>query len=69
MYSAKKGEVSGEVRISCDKVKAPVRKGDAIGKAYVISDGETIAEINLLSAENVEKATFADIIFKIAENW
>ena len=65
----KKGEVSGEVRISCDKVKAPVRKGDAIGKAYVISDGETIAEINLLSAENVEKATLADIIFKIAENW
>lgn len=65
----KKGEISGEVRISCDKVKAPVRKGDAIGKAYVISDGETIAEINLLAAENVEKATLADIIFKIAENW
>lgn len=46
--------------ISVDKIKAPVKKGDVIGKAKVISNGEVVDEVDVTVSEDVEKAHLFD---------
>ncbi|MDO5335855.1 MAG: D-alanyl-D-alanine carboxypeptidase family protein [Eubacteriales bacterium] len=41
-----------------DKIKAPVKKGDVLGKAQYLVDGKVLGEVNILSSEDVEKADF-----------
>lgn len=41
-----------------DKVKAPVKKGDVLGKVQYLVDGKVLGEVNILSSEDVEKADF-----------
>ena len=66
----KKGEQKGELVIELEKnVKAPVAKGDIVGKAY-IKDGETVLkEVNLVATETIEKATYFDSLNNIIKQW
>lgn len=66
----KKGEQKGELVIELEKnVKAPVAKGDVVGKAY-IKDGETVLkEVNLVATETIEKANYFDSLNKIIKQW
>ncbi|MBQ8980723.1 MAG: D-alanyl-D-alanine carboxypeptidase [Eubacterium sp.] len=52
-----------------DKVTAPVKKGDNLGKISVMSDKAKIGEIALVAPENVDKiehaSIFSDILTKI----
>ncbi len=41
-----------------DELKAPIKKGDIIGKIEYYLNGEKIGEANILSGESVEKAGF-----------
>lgn len=50
-----------------DNLIAPIKKGDVLGKVKYSLNGKSIGEMNLISFENVKKATFADeliILFK-----
>ena len=49
--------------------KAPVRKGDKVGKIYVIRNSELIDFSELLANEDASATTIMDNITKIAENW
>ncbi len=66
----KKGEQKGELVIELEKnVKAPVAKGDIVGKAY-IKDGETVLkEVNLVATETIEKANYFDSLNNIIKQW
>lgn len=66
----KKGEQKGELVIELEKnVKAPVTKGDVVGKAY-IKDGETVLkEVNLVATETIEKANYFDSLNNIIKQW
>ncbi len=66
----KKGEQKGEFVIELEKnVKAPVAKGDVVGKAY-IKDGETVLkEVNLVATETIEKANYFDSLNNIIKQW
>ncbi len=66
----KKGEQKGELVIELEKnVKAPVAKGDVVGKAY-IKDGETVLkEVNLVATETIEKANYFDSLNNIIKQW
>ena len=49
--------------------KAPLAKGDKVGEIEVYKDGILCDTVNLVCAEEVERANFFDNWHKIAENW
>lgn len=51
------------------KLKAPIAKGDEVGKLTVYSDGKVVAEATLYAASDVEKASLWDKIRNIGEEW
>ena len=61
-----------EVKIKYElpkEIKAPIQKGDCIGNALIIVDGEVIAEISLIAENSVDKQGFGDILSKITDNF
>ena len=48
-----------------DEVKAPVKKGDTVGRICYRINGKEIGSINLIAATPVEKADFGDYLKKI----
>lgn len=59
-----RGRNKGEIRFELpESVKAPVKKGDVIGKALVVdSNGNTVDESNIIALETIEKLSFWEII-------
>jgi len=47
-------------------LKAPVKKGSVVGKAVYTLDGEEIGQMEIVSAENIRKAGFADYLKRVA---
>lgn len=67
----KKGEKC-EVNLKFEtnnKIKAPISKGDVLGKAYVIKDGVVIGEVNLVAKNSVSKPNFKDSFKKVLDNY
>ena len=48
-----------------DKIKAPVAKGDIVGKGYIVRDGEVTGEFEVVAAEDVKRASLLDLIRRI----
>lgn len=51
------------------RLKAPVRKGDLAGDVTYLLDGKEIGKIDLIAAQNVEKAGFFDYLHKILKHF
>lgn len=59
-------KAAAELRLELpDKVKAPVRKGDVVGKGYVVVDGTVVREFDLVAAEDVARASIWDLFRRI----
>jgi len=66
----KKGKISGELIVKINKnIKAPLKKGDVIGKALVKNGEIILAQTLLISPDNVEQAGFSDILNDILVAW
>lgn len=52
-----------------NNVKAPVAKGECVGRIEVYKDGIIYDTVNLVAAEEVQKAGFGDNLKKVAQNW
>lgn len=50
-------------------VKAPVKKGDKVGEAYLVKDGVIVDKVAIVANEDVERMSFFDAIGEIAKNW
>ncbi|MDE6373659.1 MAG: D-alanyl-D-alanine carboxypeptidase, partial [Clostridia bacterium] len=50
-------------------IKAPIKKGDVVGKIEVYKDGVLYDTVDLLAAENADKATYGDFFKKVARDW
>ena len=50
-------------------VKAPVKKGDKVGEAYLIKDGVVIDRVGVVANEDVARLNLFDAIGEIAKNW
>ncbi len=69
-FSEKNGKSNVELRYDLKKsVKAPVRAGDVIGKAYLIKDGIVIKEEEVVAYESVERKSLFDAIRDVARDW
>ncbi len=70
-YITKKGDKS-EFDITYEnpqKINAPTKTGDVIGKVIISKEGNLIKEINLIVKDNVEKMSLKDCFDKVVENW
>ena len=56
--------IEKEIQIK-EGITAPVKKGDVLGKAVFMLEGEVIGETDIIATENVEKAGFFDYLKKI----
>ncbi len=52
-----------------DRVKAPVRRGDAVGKVYLLKDGVVLFETEVVVNEDVERMSLFDAIGEIGKQW
>lgn len=52
-----------------DNIKAPIYEGDCIGTMYVIVDGQIIKDIEIVSADNIEKQNYKDILNKLVDKF
>ena len=52
-----------------DSVKAPVAKGQKVGTIQVYRDGVLVKSVNVVSAEDVRRASYADRIREVADGW
>ena len=64
MEGRKLENIEKEIQIK-EGITAPVKKGDVLGKAVFMLDGEVIGETDIIATENVEKAGFFDYLKKI----
>ncbi len=55
--------------IIADKVKAPVAKGQTVGRIEVYKDGILCDTVNVVSAEDIKKANFIDYLKDISDEW
>ncbi len=70
LFSEKNQKRSVEVNFEpLEKIKAPVKKGEIIGKLFVYENNIEIACVNVLSNENVNEKTFFDVIKEVTLNW
>ena len=61
---SEKGDIEQEIYLP-DEIKAPVAKGQSIGKVVFSCGGKTIGEVELISAENIEKKGFSEYLKEI----
>ncbi|MGN1208031.1 MAG: D-alanyl-D-alanine carboxypeptidase family protein, partial [Christensenellales bacterium] len=52
-----------------DNLKAPIKKGDVVGKVFVVKDGVVIGEVNITSKTEVLKSSYKDSLKKILDNF
>ena len=60
----KENQVKCQINLASD-VMAPVTQGQKLGEIIVTCDGKEIAKTNLISPENIEKATFKEVFLKM----
>ena len=69
-FGEKNGKSSAEIRYDIKKsVKAPIKAGDVIGKAYLIKDGIVVKEEDVVAYESVERKSLFDAIRDVAHAW
>lgn len=61
-------EITTKTEINQNLV-APIKRGDSVGKIYVLKNGQVKAETDLISEQNAEKATYFDYLSKTVKNW
>ena len=58
-----------EVKVETKKLTAPIRKGDAVGTAKLISNGQLIDECKLVAAHDVKTWNIASAFKALLRNW
>ncbi len=68
---SKRGEQKSNytIEVTYNALRAPISKGEEIGKTYIFKDGVEVDCVPLVASESVEKATFWDRIKDIAMEW
>ena len=51
------------------EIKAPLSKGEVVGKIEIYKDGIIYDTIDVIASEEVMKADYGDNLRKTAENW
>lgn len=63
-----KEKLKKEVKIP-ENVEAPLKKGQKVGEVQYTVDGKIVEKVDIVSACDVERASFIKIFFKLATGW
>ena len=59
-----------EVQVNLkDKLDAPIKKGDVIGKKIILNNNDKVGEVNILATEDIEKANIFVRLWRSFVNW
>ena len=61
LYKKVDGEITPTYEIKLDKIKEPIKKGDVVGKLYVMNNDDVINEVDLTVKEDVDKCNFFEL--------
>ncbi len=68
LYKKIEGEINPTYEVTIDEIKVPTKKGDVIGKLYVMNNDEVINEVDLTVSEDVEKCNLIELYGKYIKN-
>ncbi len=68
LYKKIEGEITPTYEFKIDDIIAPVKKGDIIGKLYVMNNDEVINEVDLTVKKDVEKCNIIELYGKYLKN-
>lgn len=68
LYKKVEGEITPTYEIEVDDITAPVKKGDIIGKLYVMNNDEVINEVDLTVKKDVKKCNLIELYGKYLKN-
>ena len=68
LYKKVDGEITPTYEIKLDKIKEPIKKGDVVGKLYVMNNDDVINEVDLTVKEDVDKCNFFELYLKYLKN-
>lgn len=69
LFSTKNDDRKVTFDVIDGKVKAPVAKGQVVGRIDVYRDGVLYKSVDVVSAEDVKKASFGDRLRRVADGW
>lgn len=69
LFCKKGADCDVTFEVTDNKVKAPVAKGQIVGKIDVYREGVLYKSVNVVSAEDVKKASYADRLKAVADGW
>lgn len=69
VFSAIDENLEIERHVVAYDLKAPIKKGDVVGKIEVYKNGVLCDTVDLLAAEDADKATYGDFFKRVARGW
>lgn len=69
LFCKKGADCDVTFEVTDNKVKAPVAKGQIVGRIDVYREGVLYKSVNVVSAEDVKKASYADRLKAVADGW
>ena len=68
LYKKVEGEITPTYEIKLDEINAPIKKGDIVGKLYVMNNDDVINEVDLTVSDDVEKCNLFELYLKYLKN-
>lgn len=68
IYKKVEGKITPTYEIKLNDIGVPIKKGDVVGKLYVMNNDEVINEVNLTVNEDVEKCNLFELYWKYLKN-
>ena len=68
LYKKVEGEITPTYEIKLNEVSVPLKKGDVVGKLYVMNNDDVINEIDLTVKEDIKKCNLLELYWKYLKN-
>lgn len=68
LYKKVEGEIAPTYEIEMDEIKLPIKKGDVVGRLYVMNNDDIINEVDLTVSKDIEKCNLFELYFKYLKN-
>lgn len=68
LYKKVDGEITPTYEIKLDEIRIPIKKGDVVGKLFVMNNDDVINEVELTVNKDIEKCNLFELYFKYLKN-
>lgn len=68
LYKKVDGEIAPTYKIELKEITVPIKKGDIVGKLYVMNNDDIINEVDLTVSQDVDKCNLFELYWKYLKN-